>query len=123
MVGTRRATEYGKRFCADFVHDLSVLLPDALIVSGLAYGIDIHAHRAALADNMSTVAVLAHGLDRIYPFVHRKTAVDMLAMAVCLPSSSPGLIRTGITLSAVTVLWRECAMRRLLWNLPPKAAL
>ena len=78
MVGTRRATEYGKRFCADFVHDLSVLLPDALIVSGLAYGIDIHAHRAALADNMSTVAVLAHGLDRIYPSVHRKTAVDML---------------------------------------------
>ena len=74
MVGTRRATEYGKRFCADFVHDLSVLLPDALIVSGLAYGIDIHAHRAALADNMSTVAVLA----RIYPSVHRKTAVDML---------------------------------------------
>ena len=50
-----------------------------LIVSGLAYGIDIHVHRAALADNMSTVAVLAHGLDRIYPFVHRKTAVDMLA--------------------------------------------
>ena len=78
MVGTRRATEYGKRFCTDFVHDLSVLLPDALIVSGLAYGIDIHAHRAALADNMSTVAVLAHGLDRIYPSVHRKTAVDML---------------------------------------------
>ena len=79
MVGTRRATEYGKQFCADFVHDLSVLLPDVLIVSGLAYGIDIHAHRAALADNMSTVAVLAHGLDRIYPSVHRKTAVDMLA--------------------------------------------
>lgn len=79
MVGTRRATEYGKQFCADFIHDLSVLLPDVLVVSGLAYGIDIHAHRAALADNISTVAVLAHGLDRIYPFVHRKTAVDMLA--------------------------------------------
>lgn len=79
MVGTRRATEYGKQFCADFVHDLSVLCPDVLVVSGLAYGIDIHAHRAALADGVSTVAVLAHGLDRIYPFVHRKTAVDMLA--------------------------------------------
>lgn len=79
MVGTRRATDYGKQFCADFVRDLSVLLPDVLVVSGLAYGIDIHAHRAALANNVSTVAVLAHGLDRIYPFVHRKTAVDMLA--------------------------------------------
>ena len=78
MVGTRRATDYGKQFCADFLHDLAALCPDILVVSGLAYGIDIHAHRAALANNLSTVAVLAHGLDRIYPFVHRKTAIDML---------------------------------------------
>lgn len=78
MVGTRRATDYGKQFCADFLHDLSALCPDALVVSGLAYGIDIHAHRAALANNLSTVGVLAHGLDRIYPYVHRKTAIDML---------------------------------------------
>ncbi len=79
MVGTRRATEYGKQFCADFLRDLSALCPDVLVVSGLAYGIDIHAHRAALANQLSTVGVLAHGLDRIYPHVHRKTAVDMLA--------------------------------------------
>lgn len=79
MVGTRRATEYGKQFCDDFLRDLSALCPDVLVVSGLAYGIDIHAHRAALAHNLSTVAVLAHGLDRIYPYVHRKTAIDMLA--------------------------------------------
>lgn len=78
MVGTRRATDYGKQFCADFLHDLSALCPDVLVVSGLAYGIDIHAHRAALANHLSTVAVLAHGLDRIYPYVHRKTAIDML---------------------------------------------
>lgn len=78
MVGTRQASEYGKQFCADFVHDLAALCPDAMVVSGLAYGIDIHAHRAALAEHLSTVAVLAHGLDRIYPYVHRKTAVDML---------------------------------------------
>ena len=78
MVGTRRATDYGKQFCADFLRDLAVLCPDALVVSGLAYGIDIHAHRAALANHLSTVAVLAHGLDRIYPYVHRKTAIDML---------------------------------------------
>ena len=78
MVGTRNATEYGKQFCVDFLRDLSSHYPDVLVVSGLAYGIDIHAHRAALANNLSTVAVLAHGLDRIYPYVHRKTAVDML---------------------------------------------
>ena len=79
MVGTRRATDYGKRFCADFLHDLSELCSDVLVVSGLAYGIDVHAHRAALANGLSTVGVLAHGLDRIYPAAHRKTAVDMLA--------------------------------------------
>ncbi len=78
LVGTRRATDYGKQFCADFLRDLSALCPDVLVVSGLAYGIDIHAHRSALANNLSTVAVLAHGLDRIYPVVHRKTAIDML---------------------------------------------
>lgn len=79
MVGTRQATDYGKQFCADFLHDFATLCPDVLVVSGLAYGIDIHVHRAALANRLSTVAVLAHGLDRIYPYVHRKTAVDMLA--------------------------------------------
>lgn len=78
MVGTRRSTEYGKLFCNDFLHDIQALCPDILIVSGLAYGIDIHSHRAALANNLSTVGVLAHGLDRIYPSVHRKTAIDML---------------------------------------------
>ena len=78
MVGTRRATQYGKDFCDSFVRDLAQLCPDALVVSGLAYGIDIHSHRASLAHGLPTVGVLAHGLDRIYPSVHRKTAVDML---------------------------------------------
>lgn len=78
IVGTRRATEYGKEFCARFLRELAELCPDVLVVSGLAYGIDIHAHRAALANGLPTVAVLAHGLDRIYPPVHRKTAVEML---------------------------------------------
>lgn len=79
MVGTRKATEYGKQFCVDFMRDLAEMCPDVLVVSGLAYGIDIHSHRAALAEHLPTVGVLAHGLDRIYPYVHRKTAVDMLA--------------------------------------------
>lgn len=78
MVGTRHATDYGAQVCASFLHDLKVLCPDVLVVSGLAYGIDIHAHREALNNELSTVGVLAHGLDRIYPSLHRKTAVDML---------------------------------------------
>ena len=78
IVGTRNATDYGTQICASFLRDLKALCPDVLVVSGLAYGIDIHAHREALANELPTVGVLAHGLDRIYPHVHRKTAVDML---------------------------------------------
>lgn len=77
MVGTRNATDYGKDLCLRFIRDLKESLPDAIIVSGLAYGIDIHAHRAALQCGLDTIGVLAHGLDRIYPFVHRNTASEM----------------------------------------------
>ena len=77
LVGTRRCTQYGKDICRDFVADLQRECPDVLIVSGLAYGIDIHAHRAALHNSMATVGVLAHGLDRIYPALHRQTAAKM----------------------------------------------
>ena len=106
MVGTRRATDYGKQFCIDFLRDLAVLCPDVLVVSGLAYGIDIHAHRAALANHLPTVAVLAHGLDRIYPYVHRKTAIDMLAQGGLLTEFLTGTNPTSIISSAATVLWR-----------------
>lgn len=78
IVGTRRATDYGRQFCADLLRELSALCPDVLVVSGLAYGIDIAAHREALANGLSTVAVLGHGLDRIYPSSHRRTAIEML---------------------------------------------
>lgn len=78
VVGTRHATAYGESLCASFVRDLKELCPDVLIVSGLAYGIDIHAHRAALLNGFPTVGVLAHGLDRIYPAAHRKTAIAMM---------------------------------------------
>lgn len=77
MVGTRRCTQYGKDICREFIADLQRECPDILIVSGLAYGIDIHAHRAALHNSMATVGVLAHGLDRIYPALHRQTAAKM----------------------------------------------
>lgn len=78
LVGTRHATEYGKGLCLRFMEELKELLPDAVIVSGLAYGIDIHAHRAALQCGFETIGVLAHGLDRIYPSVHRQTAAQMI---------------------------------------------
>lgn len=78
MVGTRNSTDYGKEICLRFIKDLKELMPDTLIVSGLAYGTDINAHRAALQYGMDTVGVLAHGLDRIYPSVHRRTAAEML---------------------------------------------
>lgn len=78
IVGTRHATEYGRSLTESLIHDLSLALPGLLVVSGLAYGIDICAHRNALRNQLPTVAVLAHGLDRIYPFAHRQTAVEML---------------------------------------------
>ena len=78
IVGTRKSTDYGTSFCKDFLDEISSLYPDTLIVSGLAYGIDIQSHKAALKFNLPTIGVLAHGLDRIYPAVHRNTAVEML---------------------------------------------
>ncbi|HHT29292.1 MULTISPECIES: DNA-processing protein DprA [Petrimonas] len=78
VVGTRNASRYGLEWCRQFVGELSLLFPDILIVSGLAYGIDICAHRTAVENRVATVAVLAHGLDRIYPALHRKTAEEML---------------------------------------------
>ena len=78
MVGTRHATPYGEEICHSFVRDLADLCPNVLIVSGLAYGIDIQAHKAALQHGFPTIGVLAHGLDRIYPAAHRKTAVSMM---------------------------------------------
>lgn len=78
VVGTRRITPYGKVHCERFCAELAAALPDALVVSGLAYGVDIHAHRAALDHHLDTVGVLAHGLDSIYPPMHRETARQML---------------------------------------------
>ena len=78
IVGTRHCTVYGQDLIRRFMADLRQMCPDVLIVSGLAYGIDICAHREALAQGCETVAVLAHGLDEIYPPHHRETALKML---------------------------------------------
>ncbi len=90
MVGTRRATPYGQELCEAFVRELAALSPEIVIVSGLAYGIDIFSHRAALANTLSTVGVLAHGLDRIYPHSHRQTAVEMLENGALLTEFPSG---------------------------------
>jgi len=78
IVGTRHCTTYGQDLVRRFVSDLRRMCPDVLIVSGLAYGIDICAHRQALTEGYETVGVLAHGLDQIYPPRHRDTAVEMV---------------------------------------------
>lgn len=78
IIGTRRCTQYGQDLIARFVRDLHQLCPQVLIVSGLAYGIDICAHRHALDQGFETVGVLAHGLDQIYPTRHKETAKKML---------------------------------------------
>lgn len=75
VVGTRHATQYGTRFCDTLIGDLAQRLPDLVVVSGLAYGIDIAAHRAALKHGVPTVAVLPRGLNRIYPSTHRDDAI------------------------------------------------
>lgn len=79
IVGTRRATAYGKSFVDALVRGQAATHVPTLIVSGLAYGIDVAAHRAALQYGLPTVGVLAHGLNTLYPAVHRRTAAEMLA--------------------------------------------
>ncbi|MCR4994304.1 MAG: DNA-processing protein DprA [Bacteroidales bacterium] len=78
VVGTRRCSQQGRDLCQAFLRELAAAVPNTLVVSGLAYGIDIAAHRASLASGLPTAAVLAHGLDEIYPSVHRQTAIEML---------------------------------------------
>ena len=76
VVGTRKATPYGRAFCEELIRDLVPYKP--LVVSGLAYGIDICAHRYAIRYNLPTVGCLAHGMDRIYPSLHTTVAKEMV---------------------------------------------
>ena len=78
VVGTRMPSERGKDWCRRFILDLASKIPDVTIVSGLAYGIDVIAHKAAMESGISTIIIPAHGLDRIYPSVHRSVAIQAL---------------------------------------------
>lgn len=76
IVGTRKVTSYGKKMTRKLIEDLSEM--NVTIVSGLAHGVDYEAHRAALDFGLSTIGVLGHGLDTMYPAAHRSIAREML---------------------------------------------
>jgi DNA processing protein len=76
IVGTRKNTDYGKQCTDKLIEDLKE--QDVLVVSGLAFGIDTIAHKASLKNNLKTLGVLAHGLDRIYPYQNKQLAKDMV---------------------------------------------
>lgn len=75
IVGTRNCTQYGRKIVDDLIEAFAKL--DVQVISGLAYGIDIHTHRECVKRGVSTIGVLAHGLDRLYPAIHKKTAEQM----------------------------------------------
>lgn len=84
VVGSRKPTDYGERVTYQLTTEL--VKAGAVIVSGLAYGVDSIAHRAALDAGGRTVAVLAHGLDQVYPAAHRGLAMEILAKGGALVS-------------------------------------
>ncbi|MGZ3820969.1 MAG: DNA-processing protein DprA [Mucilaginibacter sp.] len=90
IVGTRNATEYGKQLCRQLVEELQQY--NTLIISGLALGIDVCAHKESLKQNLPTVGVLGHGLDRIYPAQNRSTAEKMLENGGLLTEFPSGTI-------------------------------
>ena len=88
IVGTRNATDYGRSICRKIVEDLSPYGPQ--LISGLAYGIDIEAHRAALHNNISTSGILGSSVDQIYPSVHKSTAIAMCETGGVISEYPPG---------------------------------
>jgi len=75
IVGTRQMTSYGADFCRKLIEDLAPL--DPVIISGFAYGVDIHAHNIAMEQNLQTIGVVAHGLNQVYPKPHKKYVAKM----------------------------------------------
>lgn len=93
IVGTRRCTQGGMDFCRSFIEELAPLFPDLWVISGLAYGIDSIGHSACMAAGRPTGAVLAHGLDTLYPAAHRNLAKEILATGGALISEYPTGVR------------------------------
>jgi len=88
IVGTRQSTEYGKQATENIIQELSTHNP--LIISGLAYGIDIIAHKSCLKNNVSTIGVMASGIDLIYPYQHKNTSIQMQEMGGILTEQTFG---------------------------------
>lgn len=89
VVGTRRCTQAGIDFVRRFTAETAPLFPDLCVISGLAYGIDSVAHASAIENERPTLAVLAHGLDTIYPAPHRNLAREIIAKGGALVSEYP----------------------------------
>lgn len=77
VVGTRKVTSYGKELVEQLIADLAQ--HHVQVISGMAYGVDVLAHKACLKHGVSTIGVLGHGLDRLYPYQHREIAHKMIA--------------------------------------------
>lgn len=92
IVGTRNATDYGRQLCEELIRDLADRGHQVLIVSGLAYGVDIQAHKSALKHGLPTVGVLGHGLDKLYPAAHARIARAMVENGALL-TDFPSLTR------------------------------
>lgn len=92
VVGTRRCTRSGMDFCSSFIRELAPMFPDLWIVSGLAYGIDSIGHSEAIEAGRPTAAVLAHGLDTIYPSAHRNLAKEIIESGGALISEYPSKV-------------------------------
>ncbi len=88
IVGTRHATEYGKSVCEEIIKGF--IGKNILVISGMAYGIDICVHQLCVKHNIPTIGVLGHGLDRLYPNEHRSTANKMLENGGLLTEFLPG---------------------------------
>lgn len=88
VVGTRSISEYGKRIVRDLVE--SFVPYDVTVVSGFAYGVDIHAHKACIEFGLPTIAVLGHGLDRIYPADHKRHVAEVIENGALLTEFTTG---------------------------------
>ena len=89
IVGTRKATDYGKQFIEVFLKDIQKYNP--LVVSGLAYGIDVMTHKECLNLGIQTIGVMANGLDIVYPAIHKPIAQKMLTCGGLLCESALGV--------------------------------